>query len=269
MRTRSIEEVRETLARIYARPVLTPAPGVTALDARMNYCPMNNTWLYYRRYGADVHLEFPETAYFLEVLPLRGHGDLSIGNTTIGVGPGSGVIISPNMSWQFRCTADYEHLALKIDARALARKLEAMTGTPVDRQLQIEAQQDPPLPQAKILTRYIHSLVDTVSTAEPATPLPAWWAAQTEQLLMTMVLCCSRHNYSHLLDEEPPEAAPAEVRRAEDYIAANWHRPIALEELAAVSGVSAFSLYRSFRKYHGCSPLEFLAQFRSRDAGAG
>jgi AraC-binding-like domain/Bacterial regulatory helix-turn-helix proteins, AraC family len=215
-----------------------------------------------------VHLDFPETAYFLELVPLRGHGELSIGNTTLNLAPGSGVIVSPNISWQLRCTADYEHLALKIDAHALTAKLAAMTGTPVDRELQIEAQQDPPLPQAKIMTRYIRSLVDTLSTAEPTTPLPAWWAAQTEQLLMTMVLCCSRHNYSHLLDEDPPEAALAEVRRAEDYIAANWQRPITLEDLAAVSGVSAFSLYRSFRLRRGCSPLQFLAQIRAREARA-
>ncbi len=72
MRTRSIEEVRETLARIYARPVLTPTHGARVLDATMNYCAMSDLRLYYRAYGADVRLEFPETGYLLQLVPLRG-----------------------------------------------------------------------------------------------------------------------------------------------------------------------------------------------------
>ncbi|MEJ2378540.1 MAG: hypothetical protein P8Y53_09470 [Pseudolabrys sp.] len=42
MRSRGVEEVREALARVYARPALTPARGVTALDAVLNRCPVNN-----------------------------------------------------------------------------------------------------------------------------------------------------------------------------------------------------------------------------------
>ena len=88
MRTRSIEEVRDTLARIYARPVLTPTHGARVLDATMNYCAMSDLRLYYRAYGADVRLEFPETGYLLQLVPLRGSGELTIGKTTMAMAPG-------------------------------------------------------------------------------------------------------------------------------------------------------------------------------------
>jgi AraC-like DNA-binding protein len=79
-----------------------------------------------------------------------------------------------------------------------------------------------------------------------------------------MFLHANRHNYRHLLEQEPPGAAPSQVRRAEEYIAANWNRPIGLETLAAVTGVSASSLSRSFRKSRGYTPLQFAKQVRLR-----
>ena len=103
MRTNSIEEVRETLARIYAKPVLTPTGGARVLDATMNYCPLNDLRLYYRAYGADVRLEFPETGYLLQLIPLRGSGELTIGQKTISLAPGTGAVVSTDMSWQLNC----------------------------------------------------------------------------------------------------------------------------------------------------------------------
>lgn len=264
MRTCSIEEVRETLARIYAKPVLTPARGARALDATMNYCPMNDLRLYYRRYGAAVWLEFPETEYLLQIVPLCGKGELIIGGVGTVLMPGTTVIVPANTGWMLQCSADYEHLAVRIDAEALTKKLVTMTGRAIEEPLQMESRQGPEGPTARLLPQYINSLVSTMSSADRDATLPAWWIKQTEQLLLAMLLCCNRHNYSHLLDEQVPEGTAMEVRRVEDYIEANWREPITLQDLAAVAGVSEFGLFRSFRQYRDYSPLEFLARIRSQ-----
>jgi hypothetical protein len=262
MRTRSIEEVRETLARIYAKPVLTPARGAKLLDATMNYCPMNDLRLYYRRYGAAVWLEFPETEYLLQVVPLRGKGELIIGGVGTALMPGTTVIVPANTGWMLQCSADYEHLAVRIDAEALADKLVSMTGASIEEPLRMQPRQGPESPTARFLPQYINSLVNTVSSADSVSTFPAWWLKQTEQLLMAMLLCCNHHNYSHLLDEKVPDVTAMEVRRVEDYIEAHWHEPITLQDLAAVAGVSEFGLFYSFRQYRNYSPLEFLARIR-------
>jgi hypothetical protein len=267
MRTRSIEEVRETLARVYAKPILTPTRGAKALDATMNYCPMNDLRLYYRRYGAAVWLEFPETDYLLQIVPLRGKGELIIGGVGKVLMPGTTAIVPANRSWMLQCSADYEHLAVRIDAEALTRKLESVTGASIGEPVRMWPWQEPASPAAKLLPQYINSLVNTVSTADHNAALPVWWISQTEQLLMTMLLCCNRHNYSYLLDEKTPEVTAIEVRRAEDYIEANWRQPITLQELAAAIGVSELSLFRSFRQYRNYSPLEFLARIRTQHGG--
>ena len=267
MRSSSVEEVREALARICAKPVLISAGGGDAIDAIMNYCPVNSAWLYFRTYGVDVQLSLPEAGYFLQLIPLRGNGEIVIGKNATPLTPGSTAIVSPGVGWQLQCSADYEHLVLKVDARTLTRKLEATLGASIGNPLRMEVQRDRACARAAMLPRYVRALVDILGNADPGEALPAWWCAQTEQLLMTMLLCCNRHNYSQMLDGDAPDAAPADVRRAEDYVAANWRQPIALDDLTNVTGVGGLSLFSSFKKYRGYSPQEFLAQIRARRAG--
>ena len=116
-------------------------------------------------------------------------------------------------------------------------------------------------PVAQTFRAYLQLLVDTLNTAEA--PLPNWWIAQTQQFLMVMFLFAHRHNYSHLLPQGPAEASLMQVRRAEEYIEADPERAASLEELAAVSGVSGFSLFRAFKRVHGQSPSAFAARLRS------
>lgn len=267
MRSSSIEEVRDALARIYAKPVLTPTDGTGSLDAVMNYCAMNDVRLYYRGYGADVRLEYPETGYLMQLVPLRGCGELVLGGATIALVPGQTVILPADMSWQLRSSPDYEQLGVGIAAAVLTRKLASMIGTAIGEPVRMEPQAELASPSAQMLPTYVQSLVDTVSRADPGAPLPAWWVAQTEQLLMTMMLCCNRHNYSHLLETAAPEIAAVEVRRAEDYIAANWRAPITLQDVAEAIGVSEFGLFRSFKQHRDYTPLEFLARMRSLHGG--
>jgi transcriptional regulator GlxA family with amidase domain len=112
-----------------------------------------------------------------------------------------------------------------------------------------------------MLRRYLPLLLSTLDQATP--PFPDWWITQTEQFVITLVLCGHRHNYSHLLEQDMPDAGWRAVRRAEEYIEANAQRAITLEELAQATGVSTLTLFRSFKKYRGYSPTEFLSRLRA------
>lgn len=101
-----------------------------------------------------------------------------------------------------------------------------------------------------------------VSTA--TVPVPKPLQAEFEQAIMVMFLRASRHRYSHLLEEGALDVTPTEVRRAEDYIEAHWREPLTLEGLAAVSGSNVLSLVRSFKRYRGCTPMQFVEQVRRR-----
>jgi hypothetical protein len=261
IRTRSIEEVRNALAHVYAKPTLNFIQAPQSLNASINECRLRHIRLGYGAFGAAVSLDFPAANCFLHLIPIRGTIEI-IKKTTVELTVGTSVTISPDTGFRANHSADYECIVVKIDAQALAKKLMAMTGAVIDEPLRMEPQPDLRRPAAQILRQYLPLLVETLSAASP--PFPEWWISQTEQLLMVMFLCAHEHNYSHLLEQHAPDSTPSQVRKAEDYIEANWDRDITLETLAKVTGVSAFSLFRSFKNSRGCSPLEFASQVKSR-----
>ena len=60
--------------------------------------------------------------------------------------------------------------------------------------------------------------------------------------------------------------SPREVRQAEEYIEANWNQPIRIEDLVAITNFSARSLFNSFRKTRGYSPMTFAKPLRLKNA---
>ena len=249
------------MARVYGKRVLIPQHDVEGFNAIINACHVRDTGLLYGTFGAAVSFEFPPVDYFCRLFPLRGTGETAIGHVSSDLTRGTGAVTSAEAPHQTKISADYAHLVLRIDAKALTGKLAALTGATISEPLRMDPRQDFKHPAAKMLHQYIPLLAETLSGATP--PFPDWWIAQTEQLLMTLFLCGHRHNYSHLLDQDAPEAALRPVKLAEEYIVANAQRDIRLEDLAEVTGVSALSLFAAFKKYRGYTPLEFIALARS------
>ena len=262
IRSHDIEVVRDAIAGFYAKPVLIPGRGVKVIDATLNNCRLHHIEVAYAAFGADVRLQYPETDFFSLLLPVHGKGAIVSGKASSALSVKSGTMVPAHASHQVDYSAAYAHLVLRIKSQTLTEKLSAVTGVEINEPLRLELQQDSVDPASQMLERYVPLLVNTLSAAKA--PFPEWWVEQTEQLLMTMILCSRRHNYSRLLEREWPTVAPAQVRKAEEYLAANPSQPVTLEKLAEVTGVSAFSLFRSFKQSRGYSPQEFLERLRSK-----
>jgi hypothetical protein len=262
LRSNDIEEVRDCLERVYRKRVLIPHHDVEGFNAIINVCHLRDTGLLYGTFGAAVSFEFPPIDFFCQLFPLRGTGETMFGEVSSDLMRGTSAVTSAEAPHQSKISADYAHLVLRIDAKALTAKLAAMTGATIGEPLRMDPRQDFKHPAAKMLQQYIPLLAETLSGATP--PFPDWWIAQTEQLLMSLFLYGHQHNYSHLLEQDAPEAALRQVKQAEEYIVANAQRDIRLEELAEVTGASILSLFAAFEKYRGYTPLQFIALARSR-----
>jgi hypothetical protein len=260
LRSTEVKEVREAFARIYAEPALVVKPRAEGLNAVMNNCRLQCVELAFGAFGTEVGLDFPTSGHVAQLFPLRGTAEISCGTKTIEVAAGSSCLLSSDGPHRLNYSADYAHLVLRVDARVVADKLRSMIGAPLDQPLRIDTQSNPNGPAARMLQHYLPLLIETVSQNDP--PFPDGWIAQTEQLLLTLLLCGYRHNYSHVLEQLASDVAPQEVRLAERYIEANLQRPITLEELAEAAGTHTFGLFSAFRKYRGYSPLAFLTQTR-------
>ena len=260
-----MEETRNALGRIYATPRLALAHGFNNLDSAINNCQLRDIGLTYCAFGAAVNVEFPAARYFVQLFPIQGTGEIICGETSVPLSSGRGATISQETGFAAHYNADYQYLVLRIDARALTKKLSALIGAPVTEPLRLAVEQNFTRPAAQMLHRYIPILVDTLSAGQP--PFPDWWISDTEQLLMTLFLSAHRHNYSELLQQNAPDPAPPEVRKAEQYLEANWQQPVTLDELAEFTGISSFSLFRSFKRSRGYSPSDYLSRLRSQRPG--
>jgi transcriptional regulator GlxA family with amidase domain len=56
------------------------------------------------------------------------------------------------------------------------------------------------------------------------------------------------------------------VREAEEYIEANWSKPVRIADLTGVTNVSSRSLCKSFGTAHGYSPMAFTKMIRLKQA---
>jgi hypothetical protein len=265
IRTRDIDDLREAMARLYIKPSLELHDRAKTLDATYNNCQISRVGLSYATFGTAVRLEFPESKYHVQLFPIRGKGEVVISKLTAPLTADRGVTISSDMMHEPRYGADYEHLILRINSAALIKKLAAMTGATISAPLRMHPAPNFKRPAAQMLRRYFRLLVSELSSA--TAPLPAWAQSQIEQLLMVMFLFANEHNYSNLLEQEPKDVAPWQVRHAEEYIEANPDRPINLEDLSEVTGVSMLGLFRSFKRGRGYSPLEFARRVRRNKRG--
>ena len=91
--------------------------------------------------------------------------------------------------------------------------------------------------------------------------------SQLETLLILKLLESQPSNYSERLRPQVSKIAPTHVRRAERFINENISRPIALEELIEISGVSARALFDRFRRFRGFSPMADLRAVRLECVG--
>lgn len=257
--TQNAEEMCAALERVYAKPTLT---GRTKkIDATLNLYQLKDIALGYTKYGIGMRLAYPESNVTLQTFPMRGKGEVAVNKTVSPLDSRHGITVSPGVNFAVKLSADYEHFILLINLRALAAKLAAIAGVPIREPLEFHPFRDDALPAAKALRNHFLSLVDCMGASD--VPPPKLALMEFEQAMLVMFLHGNRHNYTDLLQQTPPESAPWQVRRAEEYIEANARRAITLEELAEVTGVSVLSLFRSFRQSRGYSPLEFATRLRA------
>jgi AraC-like DNA-binding protein len=228
----------------------------------INYRSFSNISLMYGAYSAAFAARMGPYESFVQGFPMSGYGEHRVGRTLAVAAPGiiSNTIISPGESAELNYKTTFDHLVLSIKPAPLLHKLEAMIGSPTSVPLTFIKRASYNRPEAHALRRLVLFLAEESSGESPqASPLVL---AELEQAVMVAFLCNNESNFSPTLKGEPKASAPWQVRRAEEYIAAHWDQPITIEALAVATDVSARSLFHSFRRARGYSPMALVKQIR-------
>jgi AraC-like DNA-binding protein len=188
-------------------------------------------------------------------------------NTSEGtVARDNGGVCGPGTEALLHYSPAFEHLILKISPQGLVKKLSALIDGPVDPPFRLTTEIGLDPNKVAFQRRLLELVIGEIDGANAT--VPQLILSELEQTLIVTFLSCNRHNYTDVLLSQPRETAPWQVRRAEQYIEQHWDQPITVEALALVSKTSCRSLFYSFKKSRGVSPMAFVKQVRLRQARA-
>jgi AraC-like DNA-binding protein len=258
--TRSPEEAYEALRRLSDVRSFHVPKGPVDFAVRANYFRFNHLDLTYSANETEAIIHLGERAQARQHIGLAGAAVATIGNISVdNAGPYSSVI-PPGAAVRIHYGARFQQVLLRIDIDAITAKLEALTGSHVRGKLDFGLKADVREPNQQRLLRLIVALDRELSLAqsEPNSLV----LAEYEQFIITSFLLGNLLNYERLLHAKPQAIMPWQVRVAEEYIEANWNKPISIEDLSRAVNASARALFKTFKEARGYSPMTFLKRAR-------
>jgi AraC-like DNA-binding protein len=258
LRTSDPDELRERLAPLYAVSRLDVPRRKGLFRAVLNHRSVTSVAVSYARYGSPIQITMSNTNFYTQGFGMRGYGEAHSDGCLFKIFRGHGGTAGPGATAMLDYRAGLEHVFLRIPPDALNRKLSALLGNPVGRPLKVRGEYDGTVYPAQYrLLRFVMTELDRTGDE-----LPAMLLEEFNEGLIVGYLYSILSNYTQLLSTKTPRAAAWQVRRAMDYIEANWDKPLTIEALAAACESSARSLFATFRKTRDCTPMEFVAQVR-------
>lgn len=227
---------------------------------RANHLQIGGLGLSYCDYANDVTVGFGEDTFVRQIFNLQGEGQYTVGGRSTEIRGGKWTPVLPaSTPLRLDFKSHYCQFVLRIELSALMRNLGILIGQPVSRELVFD-QTEARNPAMAALRRRVFDFANDFNARGAFFSDLA--AAEVERMVIMKFLMCHRHSYTDLLLREPLPAGSSAVRKVEEFIAANWDKTLDVEEMAALAGVSARSLFRQFKKDRGCTPAEFAKGVR-------
>ena len=257
----TVADFREQVAeRLGARCSATSPAG--KFEARASCYELPSGELWYTHTGTCIELECA-AAPFERVQIQRAGSGRTTSNDRATVVSGAQSCISPAQA-TLELGPGFQQIAWHVRRDVLIRKIVALTGSPAARTLSFDPVFSRGTAGSDAFLSILNCILTNIECARPAAS--ALVVAELEHALMISLLQNCQHNMRGLLESTVPCAGPWQVRRVEEYIAANWNAPFDIEHIAAATGVSARSIYRSFKRTRGYSPKAFARQQRLQQA---
>ena len=255
--------VRDRLFRVYGANSFDVKRTDGELAVTADHLQIGGVGLSYVEYIGDVSVGFGEVSFVRQCFSIEGAARYHAGKRSTEIAPGTWTpILHACQPLRFDFQSGYRQIALRIEYDTLSRNLSALLGQDV-RNLSFDEALTNQSAMEALRRRVFHLATDYNERGAFFSDLAA---AEAERMIVMKFLICHRHNYTHLLLREPPPASSTAVKTVEEFIEANWDKPIDIDAMVAVAQVSARSLFRQFRRDRGCSPADFAKRVRLNHA---
>jgi AraC-like DNA-binding protein len=258
--TRNPNEFRDTIVRKFDARTFTIGSSLQTFEASRSYFEFGNVDLVFGTCNTPYEVYFPATDLVKQHLVLQNSGRTQFGGTQFEISPTETAVIPAGAEMLHQYGANFEQFIFRVKPSALQAKLSAVVGMPIARNIEFVTPSHFANPSLQRLKRMLEFMAHELERDDNNVPPAA--IAEFEQLLIVSFLLGNQHNFSDLMMREQPRPAPWQVRLVEEYIDANWNRPITVEALAAAAGASTRSVFKAFRESRECSPMAFVKSIR-------
>ena len=258
----TVADFRERVAKRFGARCSATSSAAGEFDARASHYELPSGELWYTQTGTPIELECADAPFERVQIQRAGSGLTTINARAIAVS-GAQSCISPAQA-TLGLGSGLQQIVWHVRRDVLIRKLVALTGSPAARTLSFDPVFSRGTAGSDAFLAILNCILTNIGCAGPAAS--ALVVAELEHALMISLLQNCQHNMHGLLAGAVPCAGPWQVRRVEEYIAANWNAPFDIEHIAALTGMSARSIYRSFQRTRGYSPKAFARQRRLQQA---
>jgi AraC-like DNA-binding protein len=210
--------------------------------------------------NAAMRMRLPEIGMVKQQIAVRGSGRTFFRDTYLDANPEQTGVIPAGVDMVHHRDAGLAQFVVRIDAAALQTKLSAMVGTAIVKDIVFDTRATFASPDLARLRRQLEFIVSELDHDDAV--VPAVVLEEFEQILLVSFLLGNRHNFSGLLERGPMAPAPWQVRLVEEYIEANWNKPITIEALSEATGGSARSIFKAFKETRGSTPMAFVKSVR-------
>lgn len=252
--------VQDRLFNVFGANSFDAGKANRAFAVNANHLQVGDLGVSYCDYSGDVSVGFGEASFVRQIFNIEGMARYAAGKQSGEITPGSWTpVLHAQEPLKLDFRSGYRQLVLRIEFDALLRNLGALLGQDIGRTLVFDETPARQPAMHALRRRLFQFAIDYNERGRFFSDLAA---AEVQRMMIMKFLMCHRHTYTNLLLREPLPVSSTAVRRVEEFIEANWDKPIDIEAMVAVAKVSGRSLFRQFRKDRGCSPADFAKQVR-------
>jgi AraC-like DNA-binding protein len=262
--THSPDEFQETIISNFGALGFDINTDAARFEAHRSYLRLKSIDLVFGSCSAAYRVRFPGVPLLKQHFALQKAGRTTFGGSQFIISPNESSVIPAGVEMIHEYQAGFEQFIFRVEASALQAKLSAIVGMPIARNIEFARRSSFDNPALRRLRRMLEFMVSELDRDEGKVPAAA--LVEFEQMLLVAFLTANPHNFSETLEREQPRPAPWQVRLVEEYILANWNRPITVEALATVAGASTRSIFKAFRDTRNRSPMAFVKSVRLQHA---
>lgn len=264
LRSGDIDQVRAHMIAMFCPHDLYTEGGNPPISFRHNHAALRSLSFHATDYGhSDGRVVIavpPMPDIFVVEIALAGQAQVFDGRSSLTLRAGDLFVMGGDHPFRHEFDAGFRNFSLKV----VRAKLEALLTTELgftsgqlhfsSRTVRIEGAADS-------FARTINAVCDDIDEGNGGYDHPRV-AATAEDLLQRLLLATVPHNHSEAFNTRGKAPAPFHVRRAEEYVHANFDKAISLRELIAAAGVSGRSLHVGFRRFRNTTPMGYVRDYR-------